>query len=816
MRKLFSCIALLATTIGCGSTTSEAPVSTPQKALGLLEVTLDFTDEQNPTTKTNFKPFNSSGLQTQSLTGTGNTTSQIAIRRNNIGFIDTNETFGTKTRYVRATFDIANFSTTSFKNLSFVATSLNTQLGTMFSSLKDGADMTIPATDTVPTGELTYRAIKPTHGMRSSAINGIEVEPNAADMQIFPELEVNAVQTALNPTYPLLQLLEYGFTARSVPTSSTSRAIPITPTSANCSSTLTSPPNGYTFVTNNASCFNGRVTFAFKIPRKPIRSQNPFAFSFVFVVADDLNVTTTQSEEEQSVTPQISLEQGYGFTLTGNATRLIRTLPGSGIFGYPNPTGTGVQREMLCKVETATTTPTLAQDFLSNQPGVTSVLPIPNSMFVAANALVQAKTCDPTFDGTTSNFVINSFETGRRTLSNGDYTEAANGLTYTPTTNFRHGEQIEVSLTPFITRFPDNAALKPLVYRFRVASSPETLAGFAPKVSTGTVGAPIGLSTGDFNKDGYLDVVGSNPNGNNVNTFLNSASGAFPVTLTSSTGLNPGALTSGDFDADTNLDVAVINQNSNTISVLFGNGKGVFPNKTDYAVGLAATAISSGDLNGDGSLDLVVVNRSSDSVSVLLGNTFGAFATKTDYKVGSSPRDVTLGDFNGDSKLDLAVTNYNNNTVSVLFGTGTGTLDARTNYSVGTNPLGLTAGDFNADGKLDLAVINQGSSSISVLLGTGYGSFSPKTDFVASTNLTDIKVGDFNGDNKLDLVTAQLGTSSSSVLLGSGNGSFGNKTDYSSGETANVVSTGDFNTDGKLDFITGNQSSNSVSVLLKK
>ncbi len=824
MRQFLGFTLLLVATIGCGSTRIEKPPSIPSpvKTLGLLEVTLDFSDELNPTSRSNFKPFVSSKLQTQSLTANGNTTSQIAIKRNSVGFIDANETFGTKTRYVRATFDIANFSATSFKNLNFVATSLNTQLGTMFSSLKDGADVVIPATDTVPTGELTYRAIKPTHGMRSSISNGVEIEPEAADMQLYSEAETDVVQVALNTTYPALQVLEYGYTARSVPTSGTARTIGMTPTSANCSSTLTSPPNGYTFVTNNSSCFKGRVTFAFKLPRKPIRSQNPFTFSFVFVVADDIASATSQSQEEQSIAAQTSLEQVLNLNVLPGigGKRYIRTLPSSGIFGYPNPTGTGVQRDLLCRVETATVTPTLAQDFFSNQPGVTSVLPIPNSMFVAANTVVQANTCDLMFDATSSNFVINSAETGRRSSSNGDYSTPfpGDGLVYTPTTNFRRGEEVEVSLTQFLTRTLDNAALKPIVYRFRIASSPEAVTGFNSKVSTATVGTPIGLTTGDFNSDGHLDVVVTNPGGNQVNALLNTGGGGFSAPLNSSTGANPGALTTGDFNADGNLDIAVVNQNPNTISLLLGNGLGLFPNKTDYAVGAGAVAISNGDLNGDGALDLVVVNNSANTISLLLGNAFGVFTAKTDYLVGTSPRDVTLGDFNGDGKLDVAVANSSADTISLLLGTGIGTFDTKTDFPVGSSPKGLAAGDFNTDGKLDLAVVNQGSSTISLLLGTGYGSLNPKTDFIAGTNPIDIKIGDFNGDNKLDVITANFSsvTGSASVLLGTGTGSFAAKTDYSPSENARVVSTGDVNADGKLDFITGNSSSNSISVLLKK
>jgi hypothetical protein len=267
MHKKLALFALLIASVGCNTITPKNPPAPSSKALGLLEVTLDFSDETHPTSTTHFMPldFGQNGISSRAITAIGNETSQIALKRNSVSFIDANESFGTQTRYVHGTFEIANFSPRAFNNLSFMGISLNTQLGTMFSALADGAGVTIPATDTLPDSQLTYRALKPSHGMRSSASNGVEVEPDAADLQIFTSAEANTVQTAVSPTYPGIQVLEYGFTARSN-TGNTSRSIPVTPISASCSSTLTTPPNGYTLVATDESCFKGRVTFAFKFP----------------------------------------------------------------------------------------------------------------------------------------------------------------------------------------------------------------------------------------------------------------------------------------------------------------------------------------------------------------------------------------------------------------------------------------------------------------------------------------------------------------------------------------------------------------------
>jgi uncharacterized delta-60 repeat protein len=299
----------LAALAACATSNPEviAPVTTVVKSnpnasriLGLLEVTLDFSDERNPIGTANFKPRSGQGLSARAISAGGNETSQIRLVRNTVSFIDANESFGTQTRYVRGTFDIANFSPLPFNNLNFIATNLpgTTQQGTMFTSLRNGADAVIPTTDTLPGGENTYRGIKPTHGMKPTQYATV-VDSSFADLQYFTPNEISNVQSSLNSVYPGLQPLEYGFVARNFASSGNQRSIDNSPVNQDCSSTLTNPPNGYTFVTNDNSCFEGQVTFAFKFPRKPIRSANPFAFSFVFVVADESTSIVSQSLEDQ-------------------------------------------------------------------------------------------------------------------------------------------------------------------------------------------------------------------------------------------------------------------------------------------------------------------------------------------------------------------------------------------------------------------------------------------------------------------------------------------------------------------------------------
>ena len=119
----------------------------------------------------------------------------------------------------------------------------------------------------------------------------------------------------------------------------------------------------------------------------------------------------------------------------------------------------------------------------------------------------------------------------------------------------------------------------------------------------------------------------------------------------------PFGITTGDFNGDGYLDLAVANDAENTVSILLNNGDGTFKGSSTINVGNQPYSIIAGDFNGDGYLDLAVPNMASNTVSILMNNGSGTFTQTTTSSAGSEPYSVTSGDFNGDGSLDLAVIN---------------------------------------------------------------------------------------------------------------------------------------------------------------
>jgi hypothetical protein len=337
---------------------------------------------------------------------------------------------------------------------------------------------------------------------------------------------------------------------------------------------------------------------------------------------------------------------------------------------------------------------------------------------------------------------------------------------------------------------------------------------------------PSWVMTGDFNKDGIVDIAtvnqcGSDPtcvSAGSVSILLGNPDGTFQaaVNYPTGSGSSPRFGIVGDFNGDGIPDIALANLGANTISILLGRGDGTFQPHVDYAVGSSPLSIAAGDFNRDGKLDLAVANSGSHSISVLLGNGDGTFETHVDFATSFAPQSVATADFNGDGHLDLVVADLN---VSVLLGKGDGTFSAPMEFP-GNGASFVAVGDFNGDGKVDVAACEGFADSIAIYLGNGDGTFQTPVSYEVGGGPESITVSDLNGDGHMDLaVGAGAGGSGPnvagtlSILLNKGDGTFQPHRDFG-GMTAVSVAAADFNGDGHMDVAIPNRDFNVVNVLL--
>jgi hypothetical protein len=349
-----------------------------------------------------------------------------------------------------------------------------------------------------------------------------------------------------------------------------------------------------------------------------------------------------------------------------------------------------------------------------------------------------------------------------------------------------------------------------IIYSFSALASDPIQ--FSPAASYTLSTSLLRMTTGDFNKDGWPDLVVVHDNTKYSVLMNNSAGGFTSATYTVTggqlkdvavvelagdtipdlmmsdylgfvrvfTGAGDGTFTlsasipitanraqgiaAGDFNGDGYPDAAVCMFTLKKVGVLLGTSGGSLGAPAYLSTG-TCDDLAVGLVNADGYQDLVTANWSSDSISVLLGNGDGTFATATNIPCGNDNTDVALADINHDGLLDAVVASYANKTAVIMLGDGAGGFTLSQALSVVTGPQQVRIADFNQDGFLDIATANASAApGMALLQATGYNTFMAAATFHADQLANGIAIADFNHDTGPDVATSHPGNSTVQVL----------------------------------------------------
>lgn len=353
---------------------------------------------------------------------------------------------------------------------------------------------------------------------------------------------------------------------------------------------------------------------------------------------------------------------------------------------------------------------------------------------------------------------------------------------------------------------------------------------FTPVLSAPVGAHPEGLTVGDFNEDGDLDIATANSDSDDVSVLLGNGNGTFRSGYSFGVGKSPMFLTTGDLNLDGTLDLAVAETGANRVVVLFGKGNGFFEDPVPYPSGKSPTFLTLGDVDGDDDPDMVVVNSGRFghyppfSWSVLLNNGQGAFAltqhVEEQDRQGLFPTGASLADLDEDGLPDLTLTwsqpswRTPNGYVSVLRNQGQGAFSTWRTIQAGFTLSAVTQTDLDADGHLDLMVASLFTDSIRLLLQVSPGRYTKPANMDVGFSPVALEYKDLDGDGYRDLISTNRASDSTSILLGRGDGSFQPSGHYAVGAVPTAMGVEDFDHDGLPDIVTANSGSDDVSILL--
>jgi hypothetical protein len=338
---------------------------------------------------------------------------------------------------------------------------------------------------------------------------------------------------------------------------------------------------------------------------------------------------------------------------------------------------------------------------------------------------------------------------------------------------------------------------------------------FRPGTNLQTGSQPIAVGTGDFNGDGFPDLVCADFGDQTVIVYTNNGLGGFGPYSTNTLAVSAGplAVAVADVNGDGRPDIITANEVNNTISILTNSGAGSFVLSTNLTGLSMPFAVVATDLNNDSRKDLVVANYGNNSLSVFTNNGNGVFALASSLSTGPNPMAVAVADLNGDGRPDLISANYGGGTLSVFTNKGAGQFALWSTPVPTGNVHDVLAADLYGNGTMQLACVDYTGSLLRILTNNGSGVFTTASSYNTGPGPISVIATDLNNDGSIDLVCADNNTNYLLVMTNNGTGSFALASLPTVGAAPHQVIAADLNGDGHPDLVSAGSGANTLSVL---
>lgn len=345
--------------------------------------------------------------------------------------------------------------------------------------------------------------------------------------------------------------------------------------------------------------------------------------------------------------------------------------------------------------------------------------------------------------------------------------------------------------------------------------------------------APAAVLALDFNRDEHDDLVVANRADGTITVLQGNGKGQFQLHSTVPAGEaveDPRDLAAGDFDEDGWIDLIFPNHGTKYVTILYG-GKNGFEQRSDSRIEIDVLphphSIKTSDMNGDGYMDFIIDDHRREALKLYFGGGNGRFRRSVSIPTGIQPPylKIALKDLDNDGNLDIVIPNKKFS--MFVMGDGAGNFSSPAKLEAnGLRSYSIAVTDINGDGLTDVG----GGKGVDGAFAVWFGSedryrMEPGSPYPLAPNVrngfirplgTDTGTADVNGDGFEDFLVSSSRGKTLMLILG-GTGQL-RPVHLEVEGNPSCVATGDFNNDGRIDLVTANNNAGAdeVSVFLQR
>jgi hypothetical protein len=339
--------------------------------------------------------------------------------------------------------------------------------------------------------------------------------------------------------------------------------------------------------------------------------------------------------------------------------------------------------------------------------------------------------------------------------------------------------------------------------------------GFATPLLLTVGSQPNAVEVDDLDRDGALDLAAASAAGTSL--FFGTGSRSFTPGQVTASAIGHNGFSVGDFDGDGYPDVVI--SGTQMFCVMINQRDRTLGSCTLYGTGHDANSLGIGPLDANSSLEIVIGNQIDDNIGVYVNSGTGTFTAIGVWGTGgTNPASEVIGNFDGDSYGDTVAANLLSDNIGIMHGSSTAVPGSPTNYATGSHPMALAAADLDGDGDLDVIAGSYGS--VDVFMNHGDGTFDPRLPLATTAVLTSssstnrgVAIGDFDGDGDLDIACTNPTDDAVGVYADQGNGTFAPVVSFPAVPNPSGLTARDVDGDGLTDLVVTERDGPMLAVL---